>query len=210
MDEEHLKILQLIADGVITAEEGAELLSNLEPGSPAGFPTGSPIEVETDSDPGGLALVPDEVEMSPPVVRPSKPFWARYWMYPLGVGVFLGTLSFAYTLLVIIGQIGWGWIFLTLPALFLGLILCVLGWLIRTSAWLHIRVKDAGTNINISLPLPLGWIAWLVKVARPFVPQLQELAVDDLLEMLAETGTEELLNIEVQEESGEYVQLYYG
>lgn len=104
----------------------------------------------------------------------------------------------------------WAWLFVILPTLFLGLLLCLLGWLIRTSAWLHIRVQDKETNLKISLPLPLGWVVWLVKMVRPFVPKLQELVADDLLELLAASITEGGFNVEVQEESGEHVLVYYG
>ncbi len=199
MDEERLKILQLIADGTITAEEGGALLDSLE----------STSDEDTEAN-----IETDTVILVPPVPlqdqSPPRPGWAKYWFYALGLGAFLASLGFSLTVLIVAGQVYWAWIFLTLPALFLGGLLCLCGWLIRTSAWLHIQIENEGTRFNLSLPLPLGWIAWLVRIVRPFVPQLQELAADDLLETLVASATEEGFNIEVQEESGEHVLLYYG
>jgi hypothetical protein len=207
MDEERLKILQLIADGTITAEEGAALLDSLE--------AASDEETETNVEADTVVLVPKTGEiLSPPIPlldqSPPRPGWAKYWFYVLGLGAFLASLGFSYTVLIVAGQVYWVWIFLTLPALFSGGLLCLCGWLIRTSAWLHIQVENEGARLNLSLPLPLGWIAWLVRIARPFVPQLRELAADDLLETLVASATEEGFNIEVQEENGEHVLLYYG
>lgn len=207
MDEERLKILQLIADGTITAEEGAALLDSLE--------SVSAEDTEANIETVPVVLVPQTSEILSPPVRlqdqsPPRPGWAKYWFYALGLGAFLASLGFSFTVLIVAGQVYWAWIFLTLSALFLGGLLCLCGWLIRTSAWLHIRIENEGTSFNLSLPLPLGWIAWLVRIARPFVPQLRELAADDLLETLVASATEEGFNIEVQEESGEHVLLYYG
>lgn len=207
MDEERLKILQLIAGGIITAEEGAALLDSLE--------STSDEDTEANIEAGTVVLVPKTSEILPPPVSLldqalPRPGWSEYWFYALGLGAFLASLGFSYTVLIVAGQVYWAWIFLALPALFLGGLLCLCGWLIRTSAWLHIQIKNEGTRFNLSLPLPLGWVAWLVRIARPFAPQLRELAADDLLETLVASATEEGFNIEVQEESGEHVLLYYG
>ena len=61
------------------------------------------------------------------------------------------------------------------------------------------------------MPLPLRPAAWLVRLARPFVPQFRETAVDELILSLAEMDNEEgLLVVDVDEGEGERVQIYFG
>lgn len=191
MADETLKILELIAGGVITAEEGATLLDALDSSPQAELPA--------------LAPAP-----APPPLPPPKPAWARFWLYPVVAGLLLASLGIGYSALAVNGSIGWGWLFLSLPALALGSIIFLAGWFTRRSNWLHLRVKDGTDNINFSLPLPPALIGWSLKLARPFVPQLADFSADELLEALAETSPEGVFHVEVEEAGGEHVQIYYG
>jgi hypothetical protein len=126
------------------------------------------------------------------------------------IGGVLALLGLGYTILAAGDTISGWWLLLTLPALILGLLLFILGWLIRYSCWLHLRIKDENTDIKISLPLPLSWIRWGIKIARPFVPKLAQVATDDVLAVMAETLLTDSFSVEVQEAGGEHVQVYYG
>lgn len=197
MSEAQLKILQMIADGTISATEGETLLDALADSA-----------TEDETGPGDPAIEPDEI--MPAATMPPKPKWANYWLYPMIAGAVLASMGFGYTILAFIGDISWGWLFLTLPLLVLGSILFLLGWFTRNSGWLHIRVKDGPDRVNISLPIPLGWIGWGVKVAQPFAPQLDEYLTDDVLAMLSEEFWTEGFSIEVNETDGEHVEIFYG
>jgi len=192
MDDESLKVLQLVSNGAITAEEGLSLFNSLE--------------IAGDSATSGITPV-DTVRRPMPVGQPS---WAEYWPYPLSIGAFSAALGLAYTLMIIVGQIHWAWIFLTLPALTLGGLLGLFGWLMRSSPWLRVSIQDNNLNLNFSLPLPLHWLAKLFPLARPFVPQLRDRVTDDILETLASSMTTLSFNVEVQEASGEHVFVTYG
>jgi hypothetical protein len=85
-----------------------------------------------------------------------------------------------------------------------------LAWWSRTARWLHVRIRDEGTRINFSLPLPLSPAAWLVRLARPWVPQLRDTPVDELILSMAEMEDEGILALEVNEGEGEEVQVYFG
>jgi hypothetical protein len=85
-------------------------------------------------------------------------------------------------------------------------------WLWRAH-WLSVRVRQSdGPNIFVALPLPLGPIAWILRIARPFVPQLDETGADELLlAMRDEMRDGRPLLVEVDEgEGGEQVQVYIG
>jgi hypothetical protein len=76
---------------------------------------------------------------------------------------------------------------------------------------LHVRVRDGEKRINISLPLPLRLAAWGVRLARPWVPQLRDTAVDELILSLAEADSQEgILAVEVNEGADEQVRVYLG
>jgi hypothetical protein len=197
MDNAYLKILQMIQGGVISAEEGARLLDALEPGpQPAGQPEG-------ETSPGG-----DETAAAP--VGP--PSWARWiWVYPLAAGLGLLAIAGIVTGLMMREGRQLGWLICTLPLMILGALVMALAWWSRSARWLHVRVRDGEKRINISLPLPLRLAAWGVRVARPWVPQLQDTAVDELILSLAEADSREgILAVEVNEGADEQVRVYLG
>ncbi len=200
MDETHLKILQMIQDGVISAEEGEKLLNALD-GAARLAPEGQPGAVGVAEQPGG-----EGAKMSPA----GPPGWSRrVWIYPLAGGVSL--LALAGMASVLLAQREhWGWLVCTLPLMGFGALVAALAWWSRTARWLHVRVRDEGTRINFSLPLPLRPAAWLARLARPWVPQLRDTALDDLILSLAEMDDEDILAVEVNEGESEEVRVYFG
>ncbi len=197
MDEAYLKILQMIQDGTISAEEGARLLDALGQGpQPADQPA-----VETSPSEGAPAAAP---------VGP--PSWARWaWVYPLAAGLGLLAIAGIFTGLVMRDGRQLGWLVCTLPPMILGALVMALAWWSRSARWLHVRVRDGEKRINVSLPLPLRLAAWGVRLARPWVPQLRDTAVDELILSLAETDSREgILAVEVNEGVDEQVRVYLG
>jgi len=67
--------------------------------------------------------------------------------------------------------------------------------------------------VAISLPLPIKLTAWVIKIARPFVPQLKDTGVDEVITSLADTldqdGQPLYVNVD-DDETGEHVQIYVG
>ena len=179
-----LRILELIEAGEISVEEGVRRLEALAEG----------------------AETPD-----PPAPRPKL---VRYlWQAALWIGI--ATIAWgglvltrAYAGETATGQPVWGWILFAL-----GLVWVVLGWWLRQAHWFSLRVRQSdGPNITLALPLPLGPVAWVLRIARPFVPQLEETGVDELILALREEVRDgHPFAIEVDEgEGGEQVQIYFG
>ncbi len=197
MDDAYLKVLQMIQAGAISAEEGARLLDALgqEP---------QPAEQPADeSSPGEGAAA------AAPVGPPS---WARWaWIYPLAAGIGLLAVAGIFSGMVMRDGRQLGWLVCTLPLMVLGALVVAVAWWSRYARWLHVRVRDGRKRIAVSLPLPLRLAAWVVRIAHPWVPQLQETAVDELILSLAEADSREgILAVEVNEGTDEQVRVYLG
>jgi len=100
-----------------------------------------------------------------------------------------------------------------LPLLLAGMLAVIVAWFARNGPWVHIRVKNdrpGEHNINFSVPLDLGVVA--VRVAEPFVPQMRNTGVDDvILSMKDNVKKDQPLIIDVNDdEDGEHVQVIVG
>lgn len=153
-----------------------------------------------------------------PFDDPAMRRWRLWWLIPLGLGaafavLFGGLTYWAYvaadnTLTV------WFWVWL-LPAL-AGLALVVLAVLSRNMRWLHVRIhtdeRTGPRRIAISLPLPLRFLGWVLRLVGPFIPTLRRSRVDEVLIALSETLSPDApFFVSVDEgEGNERVQVYMG
>lgn len=194
MDDAYLEILRMIEKGTISAEEGEMLLDALDAGS-------EPVVQAANGTSAGWGET----------WSPRPPDWAQQaWLIPLTGGVLLIGLAGMITALLVQGGSRLGWLACTLPLMLLGALVIALAWWSRTARWLHLRVHDQATRFRISLPLPLRPVGWLARLARPFVPQMQDIPVDEMILALAEMQEEGMLAVEVSDEAGEEVQVYFG
>ncbi len=183
--EERLRILELIKTGEIDVEEGVRRLEAL---------------TETARPPEAPAA---------PVARPTFVRWVWQAVSWTGIGLMVcgGVLVTAVQAeAVAAGWLTWGWLLLAFGVLGLAL-----GWWLQRAHWFFLRVRQAD-GPNISLALPLGLIAWVLRILRPFVPQIEETGADELILALREEARGGCpLVVEVDEgEDGEQVQIYFG
>ena len=188
--DERLHILELIEAGEISVEEGARRLD-------------------------ALAQPPEPPEpAAPPAAPAARPAWVRWLWQPVcwtGVALLAGgglLLATAYTGEAATGRLVWGWLLFAF-----GVLGELHGWWQQRAHWLCLRVRQHdGPNVTLALPLPLGLIAWGLRVARPFVPQLEGTGVDEvILAMREEIRDGHPFVVEVNErEGGEHVQVYFG
>ncbi len=193
MEEERLQVLKMLEAGQIEAEEAAALLAALEPAG---------AEAEEDV-------------LSPEPTLPAGPRerWARFWIYPLMAGGLLLIVGSLVMGLVFSTDAARGWLVCGWTPMILGTIVIALAWWTRGARWLHLRISEGGRRkVAFSLPLPLGLVAWALRIAQPFVPQLKETGVDDIIIALRDSTTkDEPFFIDVQEdEAGERIELYIG
>ena len=203
MEAERLRILEMVREGEINPEQAATLLAAL--GETEAEPDLQVIGVD-EAPPAPASALPPEIEASR---------WARFWIYPMmagGVVLILGALVMA---LVYSADAARGWLVCGWLPMILGLFVTLAAIWSRQATWLHLRVSegDGGRQkVAFSFPVPLGLAAWGIRIAQPFVPQLQETGVDEVIVALRESRKRnEPLFIDVQdEEDGERVQIYIG
>ena len=219
--EERQQVLKMIADGKITPEEGSRLLAALSGGVPPELsestsspePTASTSRAEP-ADSQQHAYTPEqEVISPPPPIETQIPDTRHWWQVPFWIGAAL-LVAGAFTLA---GALSSGAICLVLlcglPLLLIGILAVIVAWFARQGSWVHIRVKNdrpGEHNVNISVPLDLGVVA--VRVAEPFVPQMRNTGVDDVIvSMKNNVKKDQPLIIDVHDdEDGEHVQVIVG
>jgi hypothetical protein len=198
MAEERRRILDMVESGQISPEQGAALLELV----------GSADEEDTAAAEERLPSSAEDTQ----VAMERSPAHVL-WVYPLGAGLVLllvgGTVVSAMHQQQRVNA--WTWLCGWIP-LFMGLAVVTLAAWARTAHWIHLRVRDHGQHVALSFPLPLGLAAALVRVARPFVPQLHDTAIDEAI-LAVRDGLEgnDDITIDVQDdEEGEHVQIDFG
>jgi hypothetical protein len=184
---EKMRILEMIETGEISAKEGARRLEALAASAAPARPEAAPI--------------------APPVwVRRicQAVFWSGTAL--TAGGALLVALFYAEE--VGIGSAICGW-----PLFVVGLLSLLVGTWLPNATWFSLRVREEGSQrISLALPLPLGPIAWIARLVRPFVPQLQDMAVDEvILALRDEVSKGRPFVVDVNEgKDGERVHVYIG
>jgi hypothetical protein len=221
-EPERLQILEMIEKGVISAEEGVRLLNSLqeEPVEEA-----SPQNRTSEAAKVGLTSTPEVVEEpgSPQAKPVSAPFefdegvkkWRRWWWIPLTVGIMI-TVASGLLMLLAYQKSGLGFWFACLWfPLLLGVIVISLAAASRTMRWLHVRVQqEPGAwprTIAISLPVPIHFVAWVLRIFKPYIPNMDKTSLDEVIMALDKTSPEQPFYVTVDEDkSGEKVEVYIG
>ena len=181
---ERMQILEQIESGEISAEEGIQRLEALAQPEPS------------------------------PEIPTKPPAWVRrIWLAVFRSAVVLALGGG----LLLVGYYAWeagagsaicGW-----PLLVVGVLGLLLGIWLQGARWFFLRVREHGSRrITLAFPLPLGPVAWILRIVRPFVPQLQEIAVDELILALREelrNGRPFVVDVNGGE-NGEQVHVYFG
>ena len=151
MSDERDKVLTMLQEGTIDAGQADELLEALEPEE-------GEMEVTAVSDASGDV--------------PDMDRYRSFWVAPFVVLSAVTTLSAMWLRALSTNRksrLPFG--FLLVLSLFLfSLGLTILMFMSRKSTWVHVRVQEKnGTNIAISMPLPLSLASWALDYAREFV-----------------------------------------
>jgi hypothetical protein len=207
--EERKKILQMVADGKISAEQAASLMKALEADEES-----APIEIVEPEPTSGFAA--NEASSAPEFER-VKARARQFAMIPLWVGVVIAVLS-AWGMYGIQQNAGMNfWFYCLLFPLFLGVLLIVIGAGGQSSRWLYVNVDrrqaaDGPKNITLGFPLPLGLTAWFLRTFGHNIRGMQNTNVDDIIQILDTTkksGEPFIVNVH-DDEDGENVQVYIG
>jgi hypothetical protein len=221
---ERLQILEMIEKGVISAEDGVRLLNSLQGEAGELLPSQVP-PASTTTDAPESSPEPEVIESEAPVddqdASAKSTFdteikkWRRWWWVPLTVGIVVTVVSGSLMFLAY-QKSGFGFWFACLWfPLLLGLVILSLGAASRTMRWLHVRIhQEPGEwpqTIAISMPVPLRFVAWILRIFRPYIPHMDNTSLDEVFLALEKTSSDQPFYVNVDEgESGEKVEVFIG
>lgn len=188
---ERMSILNMVQAGQITTEQALQLLDSLNQ---------SEVSGETQIE---------EWETSSTDVPQS----GDWWIYPtaagalvMAVGAPLLVLGITQTAPILLAFCC-GWI----PFL-IGLAILTIGVWSRSARWLYLRIENADASrrtIAFGLPLPLTLSAWIMRIIRPFVPQISDMPVEEMILAVRNSDGEPIF-IDVQDKDDEHVTIFIG
>lgn len=198
MNSNSMEILQQVKSGTLSVGEAARRLEELERGAP------EIDNYQPAAEPSETVFTPQPEEP-----QPELGWWKNGWLIPFWAGTGIFVFSAVWMGWVYSGSQGVGFACSWMLMLF-GMLILFLGWWSRQARWAHVRVQEAsGSRFAISLPLPLGLSAWILRVLVPFVPQLREKNFEHLPGLLdAMAGVEGSISVEVNEADGQRVRVY--
>lgn len=222
--EERKKILQMVADGKISAQEAANLMRALD----------EEVDTEADSDEesaeanveviehrttssGGSGASSEWGRSSAPEFDQIKARAQRFAMIPLWVGVFITVFS-AWAIFAIQQKAGVNFWFycMTLPML-LGVFLIVLGAGGRAARWIYLDVDrrdwkpgEGPQRITLGFPAPLGLVAWFFQNFGHNIHGMDRGRMQGIIEVINATkDSKEPLMVNVDDDNA-HVQVYIG
>jgi SHOCT-like protein len=204
--EERKKILQMVQDGKISAEQAASLMRAMEEDQPE-------AEVKFVEAGAGSGYEKEGASEFEEVKSRAR----RFAMIPLWIGVFIAVLS-AWGIYSVQQSAGVNfWFFCLLVPLLFGVLLIALGAGGEGSKWLYVNVDrrnahDWPQNITLGFPLPLGLTAWFLRNFGQYINGMQKTNVDEIIQILDATGKSNApLIINANDNGdGEHVQVYIG
>lgn len=214
--EERKKILEMVADGKITAEGAAGLMRVLdddaEPNTNHADQSAEP-EVEVIQSPTGSGYESTDA----PEFDRIKERARRFALIPLSIGIVVTVIS-AWAIYAIQQNVGVNFWFycMTLPLL-VGVLLIALGAGSRTSRWIYVDVDrrdakpgDGPRHITLGFPIPLGLVAWFFENFGHNFSGMSKGRVEGIIQMMNATkDSKEPLMINVDDDEA-HVQVYIG
>ena len=206
--EERRKVLKMVQDGKISAEQAASLMRALDT---------DPDPTEPDVEVLEAGPIPGAEQTDAPEFEAVKARARRFAIIPLWIGVLI-TIFSAWGMYTIQQNSGVNfWFFFLLFPLLLGVLLIALGAGAQGSKWLYVNVDrrnahDWPRNITLGFPLPLGLTAWVLRTFGHNMRGMKNTNVDEIIQILDATGKSgaPLIINANDNEDGEHVQVYIG
>lgn len=214
--EERKKILQMVEEGKISAEDAASLMRALDEDTPDAeaeievIETGTSHSYERDASSGSRRTESPEFDQIKSRAR-------RFALIPLWVGILFTVLS-AWIIYAIEQNAGANfWFYCMILPLMLDVLLIALGSGGRSARWIYINVDrrdvkpgDGPKHITLGFPLPLGLVGWFLSTFGQNMNGLGKGKGQAIAEMIEATKhSSEPLMINVDDDDG-HVQVYIG
>lgn len=210
-NEAERKIMEMIEQGQITAEEGLRLMTAMDYGhpsteSPNGEPENDLFISETESAPGRFNISEEEQ------ARMNR--LKRWWILPFGIGLLITILGAVWMYSGYTARgFGVGFWLAWLPFL-LGIFIIAVSFQSSRSVWLHVRIKqkpgESPQRIAISLPMPIFLTKWFLSAFGHRIPGLKDQPLESYADILDNLSPEEPFYVHVDDEDGEEVEVFIG
>ncbi len=206
--EERRKILQLVEEGKISAQEAAELMRALDD---------DVEEEESEVEVIQPAASPKFEQSAAPEFDQIKSRARRFALIPIWAGVLI-TIFSSWAIYAIRQNVGPNfWFYCMILPLMLGVLLIALGSGGRSSRWIYVNVDrrnakpgDGPRHITLGFPAPLGFIGWFFSTFGRNIEGLGKGRGQAIAEMMeAAKNSDEPLMINVDDDD-EHVQVYIG
>jgi hypothetical protein len=207
VDEAERKILSMIEQGNITAEEGLRLINVMHTSHPEDAEAMDGITPYPED-----VLEPDAPRISPEELQRMKRL-KRWWILPFGIGLLITVLGATWMYSGYANKgFGWGFWLAWIPFI-LGIIIVAVSFQTSRSVWLHVRIKqkpgETPARISISLPMPISLAKWFMSVFGHKIPGLKDQPLGDISEILETISPEEPFYIHVNDDDEE-VEVFIG
>ena len=208
MSTEKIEILNRVARGELSVDEGNRLLAALESQPETQpqvtVPEPEPAEVTIDM---GVESVPS---IDPEELKRMKA-WRRWNWIPLTL--FLILTGFAGLWIYQAydrGGFGWGFWLSWIPFL-IGVLGIYAFWNMK---WVHVRVREKKGNrvqkVSVSVPLPLGILPWVFNTFGRYMPANVRDQRDSILMINEVLKSDEPIHVHVSEKEDEEVEVFIG
>lgn len=211
--EERKQILQMVAEGKISAEEAASLMRALDEAPDEHTDHEAEAEVEVFESPAGRSYERTEA----PEFDAIKARARRFALIPLWIGIFVTVFS-AWIIYAIQQNAGTNfWFYCMILPLMFGVLLIALGAGGRNSRWIYVDVDrrdarpgDGPRRITLGFPIPLGFVAWFFETFGHNIQGMSKGRAQGIVEMMKATrDSDEPMMINVDDDDA-HVQVYIG
>jgi hypothetical protein len=209
--DERKKILQMVEEGKISADEAASLMLAMS----GDEDEGESIDAEPEVLESGTGF--DYERPEAPEFEEIKARARRFSFIPLWVGVFITVLS-AWAIYAIQQSAGANfWFYCMIFPLMLGVLLLALGGGGRSSRWIYVDVDrrdakpgDGPKHITLGFPIPFGFVAWFFDNFGSSIKGMDKNKVEGIVQMMHATkDSDEPLMVNVDDDDA-HVQVYIG
>jgi len=209
MSPDKIEILNQVARGELSVDEGNRLLAEMEAVQSAQAEVIMP-DNQTRSEMPLVAEPQMQSELNVEEIKRIKS-WHRWNWIPLTL--FLVLTGFAALWIYQgyrTGGFGWGFWLSWFPFL-IGVLGIFAFWNMK---WVHVRVRDrkAGRvqRVSISVPLPLGILPWIFNTFNKYIPANVKEQQESILMINEVLKTDEPIHIHVTEKEDEEVEIFIG
>ncbi len=209
MSAEKIEILNRVASGALSVEEGNRLLAELDAHGSAPSEGRAP-DVSLPLDTPEVILPPETSDLDSHELERMKA-WKRWNWIPLTL--FLILTGFAGLWIYQSyrsGGFGWGFWLSWIPFL-IGVLGIYAFWNMK---WVHVRVRErkAGRTqrVSISIPLPLGVLPWVFQTFGCYMPSKVREHQESILMINDALKSDEPIHIQVSEDEDEEVEVFIG